>query len=117
MAGQWVIGNMIAKLAADSGDFIKDMKGAEDAAKKFSKEMKGVESQSGKATASIGGIGSTLKNLVAGGLIAMAGREVYQFLSSSVVEAEAAAKAQAQLEAVIRSTGGAAGMTAGEVNA
>lgn len=116
MAGEFVIGNMVAKLAADTSDFIKDMTGAGDAAKKFQKDADNVEQGGKKVSGAFKGMGSTLGAFLTGGALIGAGYKLVGFLSDSVREAEAAAKAQAQLEAVLRSTGGAAGMTAQEIN-
>src|SRR3990172_369455 len=66
------------------------------------------------------GVTSSLKSLAAGaGLALGAGGAAFmlgKFLQDSVAQAAEAQKAHAQLEAVIRSTGGAAGVTAREVD-
>ncbi len=49
------------------------------------------------------------------GLVVGAGAQLIQFGKASVVAAEESARAQAQLEAVLRSTGGAAGLASGEM--
>ena len=69
-----------------------------------------------KFETAMGGIGKAIGGLVEAGIIAKAGDLLIGFLQDSVKEAEAAAKAQAQLESVIASTGGAAGVTADQVN-
>jgi len=116
MAGEFVIGNMIAKLAADTSDFIKDMSGASKVAKDFKKDAGAIDEGAKGIKGAFSGISTAVKGFLAGGALVSAGYALVSFMKSSVAEAEAAAKAQAQLEAVIRSTGGAAGVTAGDVN-
>jgi len=116
MAGEMVIGNMVARLSSDTRDFIQNMKGAGDAARKFKGDAQAVEKGGATVKNAFGGMGSAITGFLAGGALLTAGYKLAEFLRSSVVEAEAAAKAQAQLEAVIRSTGGAAGVTAQDVN-
>ena len=84
------------------------------------KELGKAAEQASKGTnkfeTAVGGIGKAIGGLVEAGIIAKAGDMLIGFLQDSVKEAEAAAKAQAQLESVIASTGGAAGVTADQVN-
>ena len=72
-----------------------------------------------EAKKELDGVTSSIKSLAAGaGLALGAGGAVFmlgKFLKDSVAQAAEAQKAHAQLEAVIRSTGGAAGVTAREV--
>src|SRR3990172_4395351 len=113
MAGEFVIGNMIAKLAADTSDFIKDMSGASKVAKDFKKDAGAIDEGAKGSKGAFSGISTAVKGFLAGGALVSAGYALVSFMKSSVAEAEAAAKAQAQLEAGIRSTGGAAGGAAG----
>ena len=80
------------------------------------KSMKTISSEAQGAAKGLGAIDKALLRLVTGGALMMVGRKMVDFGKQSVAAAEEAAQAQAQLEAVIRSTGGAAGMSAQEVN-
>jgi len=84
------------------------------------KDLGKAAEEAGKGTSkfetAVGGIGKALGAMVEAGLIAKAADLLVGFLRDSIVEAEAAAQAQAQLEAVLKSTGGAAGITANQVN-
>lgn len=84
------------------------------------KDLGKAAEEAGKGTSkfetAMGGINKAISALAEAGIIAKAADMLIGFFRDSVIEAEAAAKAQAQLEAVLRSTGGAAGVTAEQVN-
>ena len=111
-----IIKQLRALLTADSGDFVKDMSAASKAAKDFKKDSEQAEAGSKKMSSGMDQVTGAIKTLATSAIALQAGRKVIDFLRDSVSEAENAAKAQAQLEAVIRSTGGAAGVTAGDVD-
>jgi hypothetical protein len=66
---------------------------------------------------SVGALWGTIGGMVTSGLLLAAGQKIIQFGKDSLAAADDAARTQAQLNAVIRSTGGAAGVTAEGVNA
>ena len=87
----------------------KDLEGLGKTAKKSSKGTDEVKK-------SIGSVGEAFQKVLAAGVIYKAADAIVDFYSSAEKEAKVAAQAQAQLEAVLRSTGYAAGINADEIN-
>ena len=75
----------------------------------------GIEKSMGSLSKGFMDLGNTV-NMAVGGALLGAGAAVGGFLATSISAAADAEKVQAQLAAVIQSTGGAAGMTASAVN-
>lgn len=103
-------------IEAITDNLTKGVDKVEDDLKDLGKAAENASKGTNKFETAMGGIGKAIGGLVEAGIIAKAGDMLIGFMKDSVVEAEAAAKAQAQLEAVITSTGGAAGITADQVN-
>lgn len=80
-------------------------------------ELSGIDDQAKKAGGGLGALGGVLKGgLAVGAGIAAAGiAGLGAVIGSSIGEAMAAQEVQAQLDAVLKSTGGAAGVTADEI--
>jgi len=102
-------------IEAITGDAVKGIDKVDDDLKNLGKTADKTSAQSNKIADSMGGIKKAFSVLATSGIILKAGGMLIDFFKSSVVEAEAAAEAQAQLEAVIRSTGGAAGLTSEDI--
>ena len=84
-------------------------------------KAKGSLNKAGEATKplakGIDGVSKSFAGLsLAGGALVIGGAKVIQFFQSTVREAEEVARTQAQLTAVIKSTGGAAGVTTNQIN-
>lgn len=86
------------------------------ALEKLEKALKDVGTEADKAASKTEKAGSGFGTLIKAAAGFVAFRAVGQFLRESVNEAIAAEAAQAQLGAVLRSTGGVAGVTADQVN-
>jgi len=102
------LGDAILFLAANDKELVSTLKSTEKTVDKF-----------GKKTTSIGGefsnmLGGWQKNLVAYGAGIFGVSQVLSFVAGEIKEAQLASQ---QLDAVLRSTGGAAGVTAEQVNA
>jgi hypothetical protein len=69
-----------------------------------------------EAKTDLGGVKKAFGAIVASGIILQAGKAIFDFYSGAAKEAEVAAVAQAQLEAVLISTGHAAGLNADAIN-
>lgn len=80
----------------------------------FTRSMDGVRAKVGSVEKSMNAMGSAVKTAVAGFVTFEAGRRVLQFAATTIMEAE---QATAKLEATIRATGGAAGLTAKQIKA
>ncbi len=72
--------------------------------------------ESKTAASGLSALDSSLTKMVTGGALLLLAGQAVQFGKQAVQAYEESARAQAQMEAVIRSTGGAAGMTAQEIN-
>jgi len=97
--------SLLVKLGLDSSDYKTGLSDAEGQAKSSSSSIvSGLSAIGGAAV--MGGLAAA-----AGGVAAITG-----FLGDSVKEAQAAEGIQSQLAAVLKSTGGAAGVTADEIN-
>lgn len=110
-----IISQLKALLTSDTGDFTADMKDAADSARQFNKDVKETKNGAQQGGQAISGLQKTVTNFLTAGALYKAGEMLIDFGRESVAAAEDAAQAQAQLEAVIRSTGGVAGVTAGDV--
>ncbi len=112
-----IISQLKAMLTSDTGDFEMDMKAAAATAKDFNKTAKETEGASKQAGAGVSKIDDAFGKLVTGAAIIAAGTALVNYGKEAVAAYEESARAEAQLEAVLRSTGGAAGMTAEELGA
>ena len=105
-----VIGNLVANLVADTSKFTGPMQQAE---AQVNKTAASVRAASGSVTggigAVVGGVGAALSGIAVAGLAAAAG------LAGAMSVTIAARKQVAKLEAVVASTGMAAGFTAAEI--
>jgi hypothetical protein len=105
-----VIGNLVANLVADTSKFTAPMQQAE---AQVNKTAASVRAASGSVTggigAVVGGVGAALSGIAVAGLAAAAG------LAGAMSVTIAARKQVAKLEAVVASTGMAAGFTAAEI--
>ncbi|MFA6271164.1 MAG: phage tail length tape measure family protein [Candidatus Paceibacterota bacterium] len=103
-------------IEAITGDAVKGIDNVDKELKNLGKTSETTGKNTGKVGTAIGGIQKAVGGLITSGLLLKAGGMLIDFFKSSIVEAEAAAVAQAQLAAVIKSTGGAAGVTADAIN-
>lgn len=101
-------------IEALTGDANKDLDATEKKLNDLKTTTGNTATEAGKSSKAM----AALKTALAGAAVAAAGfvaTKVVEFIRDSVGAAEEAAKIHAQLEAVIKSTGGAAGITADEV--
>lgn len=106
-----VLSVLKAILQGETGDFAMDMKQAAETAKEFGKEAKSAGTGAKDMSSGVGQVEKAFTNLLTGGALLAAGYKIAEFAKASVIAAEDAARASAQLDAVIKSTGGAAGVT------
>lgn len=104
-------GSVVAKIVADLTEFKKGLNDAKDIGQKMSDKIKG----------GVDGMNASIKNMTPNLLKASAGLAVVGaagtlMLKDWVANANEAARTQKQLEAVITSTGAAAGVTVEDVN-
>lgn len=100
MAG-FELGSIVARLKMDSTEFKKGITDAKQSVGDFQKN--------------IGGVGTSLKSIATIAGVALGAAGLTKFLKDCVNSAAESEAAMAQTEAVIKSTGGAAGVTADQV--
>ncbi len=100
------------KTVSDGGRAFQDVK---QSASQAGASMEQASASGGKFSSALKGIGTAAAGFLAANVIQKGIGQVTDFINGSVEAAKDAAKVDAQLEAVIRSTGGAAGVTAQQI--